>query len=859
MHWHKLHITNVYEILDSSTQGLSNEEAQLRLTRYGINQIQKEKNKTISSILLSQFRDIMILILLVAAIVAALIGDITDALVIMALVLLDAMIGFIQEYKAEKAIQLLKQMTVTQTTVLRSNMLISCASTELVPGDIILLEAGNMIPADCRIIESRNLSVEEAALTGEAFPVEKNNLSLDAKDLSIGDKKNMLFKGTYVNAGKGSAIVVATGMQTELGNIAKLLEEKLSPTPLQQRVKMLGKRISILVLLLCTIFFITGLLHGDETISLALTSISLAVAAIPEALPAVITITLAMSARRMIKLNTLIRKLSAIETLGAVTYICADKTGTLTQNKMQVEKVFVNDRWYSRNDLFSFTKDLNIQLLLQAFALNNDALYGDNNRFKGDSSELALLEMLHAHHSPALDRSRLAEIPFDAERKLMSTFHHLNNSFISFTKGAPDMLLHHCHNPKFSYLQDQINTAAAEGYRILGFAYKKWASLPEVPNNPEHENDLIFLGLAALIDQPREEVFKAVQACKNAGIVPVMITGDHPITARVIAQRIGIFNVAQDKILTGQELQKLDDNTFLSTVESIRVYARVSPEQKMKIIKALQNKGHCVAMTGDGINDAPSLKKANIGIAMGITGTDVAKDAAHMILLDDNFSTIITTIREGRRVYDNILKFIKFLMTANSGELLTLLIGPMIGLPIALLPINILWINLVSDGLPALSLSFEKEEKDIMQRPPRALKESVFAKGGVFHLIWVGVLMSGIALVTQAYALHKGWHWQTILFNVLCLGQLGHVMAIRSEKESVFKLGLFSNPVMLAAILITIILQISVTYIPLLQIIFKTQTLSVKEMLLTIGASSLVFIAVEFEKLIIRKKQTLIS
>jgi Ca2+-transporting ATPase len=452
---------------------------------------------------------------------------------------------------------------------------------------------------------------------------------------------------------------------------------------------------------------------------------------------------------------------------------------------------------------------------------------------------------------------RLAEIPFDADRKMMTTFHSHDNKIISFTKGAPDIILQRCVNIDLMAMQKQVDEMAARGHRILGFAYRYWDALPENPDSESHETGLHFLGLAGIIDPPREEVFEAVAQCKTAGIVPVMITGDHPLTAKTIAQRIGILNNENDIVITGQQLAALDDDSFLSKVEKIKVYARVSPEQKLQIVKMLQQKGHYVAMTGDGVNDAPSLKRANIGIAMGITGTDVSKEAAHMILLDDNFSTIVKAVREGRRIYDNILKFIKYLMTTNSSELLVLLLGPIIGLPIALLPIHILWINLVSDGLPAISLSFEKEELGIMNRPPRPPQQSVFADGRGIHMIWVGMLMAGIALSVQAWAINNGLHWQTIVFNFLCLSQMGHVLAIRSDRQSFFGIGVFSNKPLIGAVIIALLLQFVITYVPLFQPIFKTEALTLNEFLLVGALSSIVFFAVEIEKIILGRKRNM--
>ena len=855
MNWHRLSIPETFELLGTTQQGLSANAAEEKLVQIGPNELQEGKKKSIAGMLLAQFKDVMILILLAAAIISGIIGDLTDTIVILVIVILNAIIGFFQEYRAEKAMQALKQMAVTQARVLRDGNTAWLPATVLVPGDVILLEAGSAVPADVRIVESVNLKVEEAALTGESHAIDKIIHSLESDDLPLGDKKNMAFKGTFVTYGRGTAVVIATGMQTELGRIAKMLQEDETLTPLQQRMASFGKKLSVLVLFLCVLFFVAGWLRGEDVVKMVMTSISLAVAAIPEALPAVITISLALAAKRMIRFNSLIRKLPAVETLGSVTYICTDKTGTLTKNKMHVEDVFVNGELFDRNVLHTIKQQEQVKLLLHAFALNNDAVAGDDKIIKGDSTEIALMEVALEQNIQSDTWPRLAEIAFDSDRKLMTTFHSHNNKIISFTKGAPDILLQRCAAIDLAAMQKQVDDMAAKGHRILGFAYRYWDALPENPDKEIHETGLQFLGLTGIIDPPREEVFDAVAQCKTAGIVPVMITGDHPLTAKTIAERIGILSSSKDLVITGQQLAAMDNDNFLAKVERIKVYARVSPEQKLQIVKMLQQKGHYVAMTGDGVNDAPSLKRANIGIAMGITGTDVSKEAAHMILLDDNFSTIVKAVREGRRIYDNILKFIKYLMTTNSGELWTLLLGPIIGLPVALLPIHILWINLVSDGLPAISLSFEKGEKDIMNRPPRPPQQSVFANGRGLHMIWVGMLMAGIALSAQAWAINNGLHWQTIVFNVLCLSQMGHVMAIRSDNQSLFGAGIFSNKPLIGAVFIALLLQIVVTYTPFLQPIFQTESLTLNEFLLVGALSSIVFFAVEIEKAVFKRNR----
>ncbi|SEL40653.1 Ca2+-transporting ATPase [Chitinophaga rupis] len=854
MKWHRLGINEIQELLDTSPQGLSTADAEERLLQGGPNELQEGKRKSIAGVLLAQFKDLMILILLAAAVISGIMGDLTDTIIILIIVLLNALIGFIQEYRAEKAMQALKKMAVAQARVLRDGVSTWLAAAELVPGDVVFLEAGNAVPADLRIIESFNLTIEEAVLTGESHAIQKTGLSLDEADPPLGDKKNMAFKGTLVTYGRGTGMVVATGMQTELGRIASMLREEETLTPLQQRMASFGKHLSVLVLFLCFIFFIAGYLRGEDVMKMILTSISLAVAAIPEALPAVITISLATSAKRLVRFNTLIRKLPAVESLGAVTYICTDKTGTLTLNKMHVEEVFVNGRLYGHTQLPLLAQEPAGRLLLEAFVLNNDAAPDKGENIRGDSTEVALLEAAIAQDIHPAAGPRLAEIAFDAGRKLMTTFHAYNGHYIAFTKGAPDVLLQHCIDADTAAIAEQVDTMAAGGRRVLGFACRYWDTVPTDPVSEVHERGLQFLGLAGIIDPPREEVLQAVAQCKAAGIIPVIITGDHPLTARNIAQRIGILTSEHDLVITGGELAAMNEDTFAAQVEHIRVYARVSPEQKLQIVKALQHKGHYVAMTGDGVNDAPSLKRANIGIAMGITGTDVAKEAANMILLDDNFSTIVKAVREGRRIYDNILKFIKYLMTSNSGELWTLLLGPFIGLPVALLPSHILWINLVTDGLPAICLSFEKAEKDIMNRPPRPPGETVFSQGRGLHMIWVGMLMAGVTLAAQSWAIRNGLHWQTIVLNVLCLSQMGHVLAIRSEKQSLFRTGLLSNKQLTGAVIMVLLLQVAITYIPFLQSVFHTQALSLAEFVITGLLSSVVFIAVEIGKVVSGRK-----
>ena len=842
---------------------------------------------------LGQFKDFMIIVLIAAAVISGFIGELSDSIAIIVIVILNAVIGFIQEYRAEKAMAALKKMAAPSATAIRNGMPETVSASQLVPGDVVILEAGKIVPADIRLIESAQLKVEEAALTGESVPVEKHTNALHDEHLPIGDRKNIAYKGTFVTYGRGTGIIVATGMNTELGRIATMLqEEEEVKTPLQRRLAALGQKLAIAVLAICAIVFGIGVMRGEPTMLMLLTAISLAVAAIPEALPAVITISLAVGAKKLVKQNALIRKLPAVETLGSVTYICSDKTGTLTMNKMTVEEMYVDGKIIkgSRGQGVKESSEKINQslepsnprtlesLFMTALALSNDAVLDKDGKAIGDPTEIALFDIAHKNgfNKQELEKEfqRIAEIPFDSERKSMTTFHKIppplagggegGNELISFTKGAVDVLIEKAKNIFTSeglkaIDREEILRAsermAADGLRVLCIAMRKWDSLPDDMSAQNVEKGLTILGLTGMMDPPREEAKEAVAMCKTAGIKPVMITGDHPLTARTIARSLGILEEDSKAIITGRELEKLSLEEFEERVEHIRVYARVAPEQKLKIIKALQDKGQFVAMTGDGVNDAPALKRADIGVAMGITGTDVSKEAAHMILLDDNFATIVKAVKEGRKIYDNIRKFIKYLLTTNSGEIWTLFLAPLVGLPIPLLPIHILWINLVTDGLPALALSVEPAEGDVMGRPPRRPKESIFAHGLGLHAIWVGLLMAAVVLFVQAWSIKtEHAHWQTMVFTVLCLTQLGHVLAIRSEKESLFKIGLFSNKYLFGAVVLTFVFQMATVYVPILNLVFKTKPLTLNELMFTLALSSLVFFAVEIEKWWYRRK-----
>ena len=857
MNWHLLPLPEIAQLLNTTPAGIDNLTASQRLIEHGKNQITDKKKKTVIRMLLHQFMDFMILVLIAAAVISGILGDVTDTVIIFAIIVINAVVGFIQEYRAEKAMEALKQMAATNARILREGKAIDIPASDLVPGDVVMLEAGNIIPADIRFFETYQIKVDESALTGESHNVEKTPDELPEGDYPLGDRINMGFKGTFITNGRALAYVAATGMNTELGRIARMIQTDETSTPLQKRLTAFGKRLSVVILIICTVIFVIGWLRGENILVMLLTSISLAVAAIPEALPALITIALAFGAKRLVKSNALIRKLPAVETLGSVTYICSDKTGTLTLNKMTVQEVFET----VDNKLnFEF---LNGNALLNAMALNNDVSKDKEGKWLGDSTEVALVQ--YAFNNK-LERSaletkfpRISELPFDSSRKCMTTLHQTENGIMAITKGAVDVLFGKLNENQKSHITEfefKVNEMAEKGYRVLGYTIKMLPALPENINADEIETSLTLIGFAGMIDPPREEAKQAVTECKQAGIIPVMITGDHKLTAKAIAKQLGIISSEDDMVLNGTELAKLSEDDFDKIVEKVRVYARVNPEQKLKIVSALQSRNQFVAMTGDGVNDAPALKNADIGIAMGINGTEVSKEASHMILLDDNFATIVVAVKHGRRIFDNILKFIKYTMTSNSGEIWAIFLAPFFFLPVPLLAVHILWINLVTDGLPGLALASEPSEANIMKRPPRNPKQNIFAGGMAIHILWVGFLMGLVTLAMQAWAIHsENAHWQTMAFTVLCFSQMGHVMAIRSEGESIFKIGVFSNKPLLGALLLTVALQMMIIYTPFFNDIFKTQPLTIYELTITIAASAIVFWAVEIEKWIKKNRK----
>jgi P-type Ca2+ transporter type 2C len=845
--FYQLNKEEVFNQLGTTSKGLTSEAAAGLLQKFGPNELQETKQRTKLSILLSQFADVMILILAIAAIISFVVGEHTDAFVILAIIIANAWMGYAQESKAEESIRLLKKMAAQFAVAIRDRRPSKIEASNLVPGDVIMLEAGAIVPADGRLIEAHSLKTDEASLTGESHSIEKTTEPINGDDLVPGDQLNMVFKGTVVSNGSGKAVVVATGMNTELGKIAGLMDVGVQKTPLQKRLATFSKQLAVIVIVICAIIFGFGLWRGQPAFLMFLTALSLAVAALPEALPAVITIALARGANRMVKQKALIRKLPAVETLGSVTYICTDKTGTLTQNVMTVERTEVKEE---EKELFTY-----------AMLLNNEVRVSAKNELMGDSTEIALVKHAekenHSRTQALQDLPFLGKVPFDSARMRMSTLHKYGGKWVLFVKGAPVRIidvLAEKYKQQLPHLLELNRAWAADGLRVLFFAYKMFDSEPG-DIDPSCEKDLEFLGIAAMIDPPREEVINAINECKTAGISTVMITGDQALTAKAIADRLHITSSAAAEVKTGADLDKLNEEEFIKTVRSVCVYARVSPEQKLKIVKALQDNGQFVAMTGDGVNDAPSLKQADIGVSMGITGTDVTKEASDIILLDDNFSTIVKAVREGRRIYENIRKFILYVLSCNLSEILTIFLAPFLGFVTPLLPIHILWINLVTDGLPGVALVSESAEKDIMNRPPRSPRENLFAGGLGRKIILSGVIMTVACLFVLWWAAGKGYSertQQTMVFTTLCLVQMGNALSVRSV-HSVLGAGFFSNLFMWGAILLTLALQLCILYIPLVHDIFKTDYLSLNQWLV-IGVVTVVsFFCIECLKLFIRK------
>lgn len=887
--YHTLDSEEVLKLLESRKEGLSAEQAVQRLERYGKNVLQEAKPKTLLAKFIEQFKNVMIFILLAAAVLSGILGEWTDTVIILLVVILNAVLGVIQENKAEQALEALKSMSSPQARVRRGGQVTEIKSEELVPGDLVLLEAGNVVPADVRLLEAASLKTEEAALTGESLPSEKQAGMLEGSDLVIGDRTNMAYMSSSVTYGRGVGVVTATGMDTEVGRIAGFISEAENEiTPLQKKLDELGKYFTFIILGVCVVIFIVGWLEGRELLDMLLTSISLAVAAIPEGLPAIVTIILALGVQRMAKRKAIIRKLPAVETLGSTEIICSDKTGTLTLNKMTVEKLYVGGETVEADA--GLSEIPGGELLLQAMTLCNDSSIDDSGGAAGESSpekpvqgsgtrsgkailgdptETALVDyaLSIGTHKRELEQRypRVGELPFDSDRKLMTTIHKLDNGqFRVLTKGAPDVLVSKCshiyedgvavplteeHTRRITASNKEL---ADEALRVLAFAYRDEASLPAAPSPEVTEQALVFVGLTGMIDPPREEVRDAVAVCRRAGIRPVMITGDHRDTAAAIAKRLGIIEDDQ-AVLTGRELDRISEEDFATRVADYSVYARVSPEHKVRIVKAWRNKGKIVAMTGDGVNDAPALKSADIGVGMGITGTDVAKGVSDMVLADDNFTTIVVAVEEGRKVYSNIRKSIQFLLSANLGEVVTLFIATLIGWRI-LEPIHILWINLVTDTLPALALGLEKADGDVMAKQPRKSSSSIFADGVGISIIYQGLLEAGLTLMVYYWA-HT--HYDegiavTMAFATLGLLQLTHAFNVRSNTKSLFQIGVFSNRYMLGASVISGLLLVLVIIIPGLNEWFGVEHLNGLQWGIVCGAALSIVVIVELVKLVLR-------
>lgn len=905
--WFNKSIEEVKEELKVGTQGLSDEQVKKKREIYGLNELQAKKKKSLIVKFLEQFKDFMIIILIIAAVISGAVGyyqgeGITDSIIILIVVIVNAIIGVAQESKAEKSLEALQKLSSHVTKVIRNGKVAVIPSKELVPGDIVILDTGDYVPADLRIIESANLKAQEASLTGESVPVDKNTDVINDEKIGLGDRTNMLFSSSLITYGRGKGIVVETGMNTEVGKIAGMINEvEETETPLQQKLNKLGKTLGIVAIVICVIIFIIGLLYGKEPIEMFMTAVSLAVAAIPEGLAAVSTIVLAIGVQRMVKKHAIVKKLPAVETLGSTTVICSDKTGTLTQNKMTVKKVFYNNKLVDLDDIDIDNLGDELEKLTYISMFCNDTKVLDG-KLTGDPTETALIDMGFKldFQPPILEKyERVKELPFDSDRKLMTTVHLFPNKYMVYTKGGVDELLSRCN----SYvINGNVNTdideykkeiakqneeMAKNALRVLAMAYKELDHEPTDEEMKTIESDLTYVGMVGMIDPPREEVKDAVEKCKTAGIKTVMITGDHKITAIAIAKALGILE-NEDEAITGSELEEMSDEDLIKNVRKYSVYARVSPEHKVRIVKAWQTNGEIVAMTGDGVNDAPALKTADIGCAMGIVGTDVSKEAADVILTDDNFATIVSSVEEGRRIYDNILKAIQFLLSSNVGEIIILFVAILmtpllskwfnidVNLITPLLPIHILWINLVTDSLPALALAVDPAEKDIMNRKPLKPKQGVFTKGMTFRVIYQGIMIGVLTLVafiiglatpenelpvvniTEANGIVRTLSaeevkveiGQAMAFTVLALSELVHVFNIRNNKKSIFKTGIFNNSKLILATAVSAGLMLIVLFVPALRNIFSIPVLPAMNILETVILVFIPIVVVEIFKLL---------
>ena len=894
--WFQKDVEEVEKELQTNLEkGLTTEEVAKRREKYGLNELKSKKKKSLFQKFLDQFKDFSIIVLIIAAIVSGVVGvaegeGITDTIIILIVVVVNAIIGVTQESKAEKSLEALQKLTDHASKVIRNGEVTVVPAKELVPGDIVVLDTGDYIPADLRIIEAVNLKSQESSLTGESVPVEKMTEKIEDEETSLGDRLNMLFSSSLVTYGRGKGIVVETGMTTEVGKIAGMINQAdEQTTPLQDKLNKLGKTLGIAALVICVFIFIVGLIQGKEPIHMFMTAVSLAVAAIPEGLVAVSTIVLAIGVQKMVKRNAIVKRLPAVETLGSATVICSDKTGTLTQNKMTVEKIFINSE---TKDLEEYKNNIteDIKKLVYVNMFCNDTKISKDGTLTGDPTETALVDMaFRLDFDPSIydQMPRVEEIPFDSDRKLMTTVNKVNEKYVVFTKGGVDELLNRCNSYLLNgeikqdlenytkIIRENNENMAKEALRVLAGAYKEIDHEPSKEEMEKIENDLTFIGMVGMIDPPREEAKKAVEKCKTAGIKTVMITGDHKITATAIAKKLGILE-NEDEAITGTELEKMSDEDLEKNVRHYSVYARVSPEHKVRIVKAWQKNGEIVAMTGDGVNDSPALKTSDIGCAMGIVGTDVAKEAADVILTDDNFATIVSAVEEGRRIYDNILKVIQFLLSSNVGEIVVLFLATLCTPLFAnwfgitdiahleiLLPIHILWINLVTDSLPALALAFDPANKDIMNRKPNKPGKGVFTKGMTWRVIYQGIMiglltlgafMIGLATTTEPIdgltldesKIEVG---QTMAFVTLALSELVHVFNVRNNKVSVFKTGIKGNSKLIWATLASAALMLVILFIPALRNIFSIPILPTENIIELIGLIIAPLIIVELFKL----------
>ena len=887
--WFNKTVDEVESTLKTNAEkGLTAEEAKKRQEEYGLNELKAKKKKSLLVKFLEQFKDFMIIILIISAIISGVVGvaqgeGFTDTIIILVVVVVNAIIGVAQENKAEKSLEALQKLSSHVAKVIRNGKLQVIQSKELVPGDIVILETGDYVPADLRIIEAVNLKAQEAALTGESVPVEKMAAKIEDEKIGIGDRINMLFSSSLITYGRGKAVVVETGMNTEVGKIADIINTaEEQETPLQQKLDKLGKTLGIVALAICAVIFVVGLLYGKEPIHMFMTAVSLAVAAIPEGLPAVFTIVLAIGVQRMVKRNAIVKKLPAVETLGSASVICSDKTGTLTQNKMTVEKVFCDGNLVKLEESADM---IDIQKLVYASMLCNDTKISEDDKLTGDPTETALVDMaFKLDFDPSVYGMfpRVAEIPFDSDRKLMTTVHEENGKYVVYTKGGVDELLANCNSyilegdiktdlEEYKEIIRKYNMEMAQNaLRVLAMAYKVLDHKPTAEEIKELESNLTYIGMVGMIDPPRLEVKDAVQECKEAGIKTVMITGDHKITAIAIAKSLGILE-NDDEAITGTELEEMSDEELIRNVRKYSVYARVSPEHKVRIVKAWQANGEIVAMTGDGVNDAPSLKIADIGCAMGVVGTDVAKEAADVILTDDNFATVVSAVEEGRRIYDNILKAIQFLLSSNIGEIvvlfLAILITPLLskqfGVDITLietlLPIHILWINLVTDSLPALALAVDPAADNVMKRKPlKNTKKGIFTKGMTWRIVYQGLMIGLITLAAFIIGLstpdvsqeEKVKIGQTMAFYVLALSELVHVFNIRDNKRSIFKTGIFNNSKLILATVVSASLMFVILFTQGLRDIFSLAMLPAMHVFETVMLVLAPVIIVEIFKLL---------